>query len=340
MASLGRPHRFKYDWCVDIKKLTKSLMEISTPSMLREWLKTLMNKVEELTQSNQQYQIENERLKAKIRDLQGLPSKPKFASKDKTFDLDKDDDSDDDDDDKKKKMKKKRQDAARKPRRKKDDLEIDETKKVAVDSDLLDSTFDYKGERKVVVQDLIFRRNNIAFLLEKFYSSEHGKTVDFEFKANQFIIKNVTLDVHDGDTVTNELPNCSYEVTFGFNGVFVVDTDKYFPDPEYASIKGIKLISDRNILIQNKSLSQHQHCFKKVSLDMIKELVNNRVLSDGKTGNYDGSGRKLYRFINPSMKYIDIEWDYDEWGDNKYGLVFNSENYLDIGGSFTPMEKI
>ena len=73
---------------------------------------------------------------------------------------------------------------------------------------------------------------------------------------------------------------------------------------------------------------------------MIKELVNNRVLSDGKTGNYDGSGRKLYRFINPSMKYIDIEWDYDEWGDNKYGLVFNSENYLDIGGSFTPMEKI
>ena len=67
-------------------------MEISTPSMLREWLKRLMNKVEELRNSNQQYQKEVEKLKAENRKLQGLPAKPKFDSKDKTSDLDKNDD--------------------------------------------------------------------------------------------------------------------------------------------------------------------------------------------------------------------------------------------------------
>lgn len=35
-----------------------------------------------------------------------------------------------------------------------------------------------KGTRQVVVQDIIFQRNSIAFELEKFYSKEHGKTVE------------------------------------------------------------------------------------------------------------------------------------------------------------------
>lgn len=162
---------------MDIKKLTKSLLDVSTPKMLRDWVQALMNRVDELTQKNNNQEKEIARLESQIRKLQGLPSKPKFSSSDKTSDLDCEDE-DDDDDSPEGKTSKKRKKAAQKNRRKKKDLIVDTKKKIAVNPDELDATFEYKGSRKVVVQDIEFKRNNIEFELERFYSEERRKTVE------------------------------------------------------------------------------------------------------------------------------------------------------------------
>jgi len=163
---------------VDIKNLTKSFLNLASPQKLREWIDSLLNKVEELSHLNKQQCEKIERLESQNRRLQGLPAKPKFDSTDVTSDLDKEDDENDSDEDPKDRTGKKRKKAAKKNRRKKKDLKIDEVKKISADTDKLDDTFDYKGTRRVVVQDIHFKRNNIAFELEKYYSKEHGKTVE------------------------------------------------------------------------------------------------------------------------------------------------------------------
>jgi hypothetical protein len=42
----------------------------------------------------------------------------------------------------------------------------------------MDSSYKYKGTRKVIIQDILFQRNNIEFELEKFYSKKHRHTVE------------------------------------------------------------------------------------------------------------------------------------------------------------------
>ncbi len=160
-----------------LNDITKSVLNLVSPIELKKWVQNLLNKVEEIEHDKKKQAEKIEHLEATIRRLQGLPAKPTFKAKDKTSDLD-NDDNDDDDDDKKKKMKKRRSDAAKKKRRKKKDIKIDVTKKLKVNSSDLDATFEYKGTRKVIVQDILFQRNNIAFELEKYYSKEYGRTVE------------------------------------------------------------------------------------------------------------------------------------------------------------------
>lgn len=150
--------------------------------MLHDWVVALLNKVKEVEYDKKNLEEKNERLEAQVRKLQGLPAKPKFNATDKTSELDSDD-NDDDDDSPEDQTKKRRKKAAQKKRRKKKDLKVDITKNMSVNSDDLDSTFEYKGVRKVIVQDILFQRNNIAFELEKFYSKEHGKTVEADLPA-------------------------------------------------------------------------------------------------------------------------------------------------------------
>jgi hypothetical protein len=196
---------------VDIKKLTKSLINLSTPPMLHKWIATLVNKIEEVEQEKKVLKEKVERLEAQNRQLQGLPAKPKFDSKDKTSELDSEDD-DDDDETPNDKMKRKRKRAAQKKRRKKKDLIIDKTTKLSVNPDELDASFEYKGTRKVIVQDLLFQRNNIEFELERFYSKEHGKTVEADLPAGYdggyfgpHIIAFIKCSYYEGDVTIKKI---------------------------------------------------------------------------------------------------------------------------------------
>lgn len=167
---------------MDFKDITKNFLDMATPKRLRDWIDELINKVDELTVQNSKKDKKISELEAQIRKLQGLPAKPSFDSKDKTSELDKDDEGDDGDDPDKKKRERRRK-AAKKNRRKKKGLEVDTKRKLSVDPKDLDATFEYKGTRKVVVQDIVFQRNNIEFELEKFYSPEYKKTVEADLPA-------------------------------------------------------------------------------------------------------------------------------------------------------------
>lgn len=159
-------------------------MDLATPKNLRELVDSLLNRNEEITHINNKKDEKIKRLESEIRKLKGLPAKPDFSPKDKTTDLDdEDEDPPKNDEDKKKKTSKKRSDAVKKNRRGKKDLEVDDTKRMKVAPSLLNPNYQYKGIRKVVVQDINFERNNICFELEKYYSKQDNKTIEADLPA-------------------------------------------------------------------------------------------------------------------------------------------------------------
>lgn len=169
---------------MNIKEITKSILDLATPKNLRELVDNLLNRNEELTQINNQNLEKIKRLEAENRKLKGLPVRPEFSPKDKTSDLDdEDEDPPKNDEDKKKRTGKKRSDAAKKNRRGKKDLEVDDIKRVKVDASLLTPNYQYKGIRKVIVQDINFERNNICFELEKYYSADDNQTIEADLPA-------------------------------------------------------------------------------------------------------------------------------------------------------------
>lgn len=151
--------------------LTKKFFDMATPKKLKEWIDVLSDKVEELTHSNNQKDQKIVELEAQIRKLKGLTTKPEFKDKTSVLDIE-------DDDNKKKNTREKRSDAAKKERRKKKDLKIDKVERIVVPKDDLDSSFKYKGTRRVVIQDITFARNNVAFDLEKYHSKKLGRTIE------------------------------------------------------------------------------------------------------------------------------------------------------------------
>lgn len=188
---------------MDLKSFTKHLIDVSTPQMLKDWIKALGNKIEEQEQNLQSKDLKIDQLEAEIRKLKGLPAKPHFA--DKTTELEgKENESND--------KEKKPNPGKGHPRRKKHDLAIDLTKQCEVNPDDLDGTFEYKGTRKVIVQDILFQRNNICFELEKYYSAEHQKTVEADlpegYEGGYFgpnVIAFILCSYYEGDVTIKKI---------------------------------------------------------------------------------------------------------------------------------------
>ena len=64
----------------------------------------------------------------------------------------------------------------RKKSRKLNRIKIDDTKKCNVDPEILPADAQFKGYKEVVVQDIVFKPNNIKFLKEVYYSPAENKT--------------------------------------------------------------------------------------------------------------------------------------------------------------------
>lgn len=153
---------------MDIKKA----LDFITPKGLKDIINNLQDRINGLLNDNSELHSQNEKLKKKneelenrMRQLLGEKPKPDFSNghnKDRTAP----------------KSKNKPNKKPRSARRKKVDLEIDKTIIATVSPNLLDSTFEYKGRRKVIIQEIAFNRENICFEIERFYSPEQGKVIE------------------------------------------------------------------------------------------------------------------------------------------------------------------
>ena len=150
----------------------KKALDFITPKGLKDIINNLQDRINgllndnsELHAQNEKLKIKNEELENRMRQLLGEKPKPDFSNgrgKDRTAP----------------KSKNKGDKKPRSARRKKVDLKIDKTIIATVPANLLDSTYEYKGRRKVIIQEIAFNRENICFEIERFYSPEHGKVIE------------------------------------------------------------------------------------------------------------------------------------------------------------------
>lgn len=131
----------------------------------RELIIRLLNLLEDVTADLRAAQAENQRLRdenARLKGEQGQPKikphKPRSSRKDVSSE------------------KERRQPKAWSKSRKTEDIPIDREQVLEVDGDTLPPDAEFKGYEDVVVQDVIFRPDNVLFRKEKFYSASEEKT--------------------------------------------------------------------------------------------------------------------------------------------------------------------
>jgi regulator of replication initiation timing len=132
----------------------------------RQAIMLLLNLVEELMAENGALREENQRLRDEIHRLKGEQGKPDIkANKPKSSPSRATNYSSEQERQRPKKWSK---------RKKKETIHIDREQVVQVDPAILPDDAQFKGYEDVVVQDVIFRTDNVCFHKEKYYSpSEH-----------------------------------------------------------------------------------------------------------------------------------------------------------------------
>lgn len=140
------------------------LSQIKDPRA-REGMVRLLNLVEELASENRRLRDEVQRLRDEINRLKGEKGKPRFKGKSR---------------------KRERRDVSSEAERhesrkwrkgsKKKSVKVDREEVLNVDREALPPDAEFKGYEDVVVQDVVFRTDNVRFRKAKYYSPSEGKT--------------------------------------------------------------------------------------------------------------------------------------------------------------------
>jgi hypothetical protein len=158
----------------DLQKITSLL----SPSGLLEHFKRLLGAYEEKVNEVDKLEKENEELKDRLRKLIGEQEVPKFKPKKDKKDLHH---QKPDKKDRKKNWKKKG---------KKDEVKIDREERCPADKENLPSDAEYKGTREVVIQNIIIKKENVKFQIERWYSPSLRKYFEGKlppgFQGSQF----------------------------------------------------------------------------------------------------------------------------------------------------------
>ena len=152
----------------------EKLIEFLSPKGLKDWCQRLLNDNESLHQENKSNEKRIKELEDEVRLLKGEKVKPDFKkpkdrSSSKEFSEPKN--------------------RKRKKRRQKEDLVIDKTKRIRLDKKKLPAGSVHKGYRRVTIQEIIFKRHNIVFELERFISPDGTITeakIPTEYKSFEF----------------------------------------------------------------------------------------------------------------------------------------------------------
>ena len=131
----------------------------------RQLIAHLLNLIEALSADLRDAQAENQRLRDEINRLKGEHGKPKIRAN--TTKLRRVDYSSE---------KERHKPKSRQKRRKKANLEIHREQTLEVDKASLPPDAEFKGHEDVVVQDLVFRADNVCFHKEKYWAPSTGQT--------------------------------------------------------------------------------------------------------------------------------------------------------------------
>jgi hypothetical protein len=131
----------------------------------RQLIVRLLNLIEALTADLRDAQAENQRLRDEINRLKGEHGKPKFkVNKPKPAQVDYSSE------------KERRKPKPRQKRAKNATIEIHREQTLTVDKTSLPPDAEFKGHEDVVVQDVVFRADNVCFHKEKYWASSTGET--------------------------------------------------------------------------------------------------------------------------------------------------------------------
>ena len=143
----------------DLKKLTSGFIKGWKKGKLKETLKETAQLAIDEKVKNAELENKVSNLQDEIRRLKGEKKKPVIKPKN-TKDLNP---------------------APKKPhkkRSKKKDLEIDEVIEVEPEKEELPTDAKFCGSREVTVQEIIFKRRNIKFIIKRYYSKELGRVIE------------------------------------------------------------------------------------------------------------------------------------------------------------------
>lgn len=140
-------------------------LESITDPNFRRLLVGLLNIVQQLTAENAELRAENQRLKDEIARLKGEQGKPDIKPNKNTGRGATDHSSEG-----------RRRKPKNRGKRKSKMVEIDRTVACPVDAETLPDDAEYKGTETTVIQDVVFRRDNVAFERAKYWSPSLKKT--------------------------------------------------------------------------------------------------------------------------------------------------------------------
>lgn len=146
---------------------------------VQKLLEQLLNHIEVLVSESRELKEEIQRLRDEIARLKGGKGKPEFKSNR----TDAAEENDDEDKKKTRQRKPKSGKHSKKPKPRKRRIKIDRDEIISLDRNELPEDVISEGYRDVVIQNIIFKTDNVRYRLEKLYSPSTGKYYEAKMSA-------------------------------------------------------------------------------------------------------------------------------------------------------------